>query len=380
MKKIIAGLLVGLIVALGVGTASAVVIEGQIAPGSYVPIAADSSGNLLTATSGTATPNGPPPNLVSTANSTVAVLGANAVFTGTSEDVSKYSEIRVSIFSDVASATDGLTMQQSKDGTNWDTVDSYSIPASTGKTFGVGVSEQFFRIVYTNGGTIQTAMRLSTVYHGVATKPSAVRPQDARPNDNDFEEVMAYGSVFNGTSWDRIRGANGTVFVNGAVAHSQPQTGNPVTVGGTVRTAVDTSLVAVDVGALAITSGGAVITKPWAAPETDWSYVAAAGGISNTLTAVTIKVAAGAGIRNYITSCHISSDALGAATELVIRDGAGGTVLIRIKLGTAGVTGGENIVFPSPLRGTANTLLEVATLTASITGAIYVNCGGYIAV
>lgn len=111
----------------------------------------------------------------------------------------------------------------------------------------------------------------------------------------------------------------------------------------------------------------------------DWSYAAAASGISNTTTAVTVKAAAGAGLRNYITQIQISSDALGAATELCIRDGAGGTVLWRTKIGTAGYPNGFQTSFPTPLRGTANTLLEVVTLTASVTGAVFFNSQGYIA-
>lgn len=118
-----------------------------------------------------------------------------------------------------------------------------------------------------------------------------------------------------------------------------------------------------------------VMQSPYATP---WQYAAAAAGISNTTTAVPIK-AADATLRNYITSLQISSDALGAATEVAIRDGAGGTVLWRTKVGTAGITGGESIVFPSPIRGTAATLLEVVTLTASITGAVYVNAQGFVA-
>ena len=112
-------------------------------------------------------------------------------------------------------------------------------------------------------------------------------------------------------------------------------------------------------------------------PTTGWSYAAAASGIVNTTTAVTFKAAAGAGLKNYITSVQITAEALGAATELAIRDGAGGTVLWRTKIGTGGMTTGLPIVFPVPIAGTANTLLEVVTLTASTTGAVYFNAQGY---
>jgi hypothetical protein len=110
----------------------------------------------------------------------------------------------------------------------------------------------------------------------------------------------------------------------------------------------------------------------------NWSYAAASGGILNTTTAVTIKAAAGAGIRNYLQSLTIMAETLGTATELAIRDGAAGTVLFRTKVPTAGLPT-TRIKFDPPLKGTANTLLEVVTLTASGTGAVYVNASGFTA-
>lgn len=114
-----------------------------------------------------------------------------------------------------------------------------------------------------------------------------------------------------------------------------------------------------------------------AIPADRWTYSAAASGIVNTTTAVTFK-AAHASLRNYVTSIQIMSEALGAATELAIRDGAGGTVLWRTKIGTGGIVSGLSINFPVPLKGTAATLLEVVTLTASVTGAVYFNAQGYV--
>ena len=114
-------------------------------------------------------------------------------------------------------------------------------------------------------------------------------------------------------------------------------------------------------------------------PENEWVYAAASGGIANTNTAVTLVAAQAAGIRNYLTNLQLSSDALGAATEIAIRDGAGGTVLWRGKIGTAGIAGVSTIQFSDPLKSTAATLLEVVTLSASVTGSVYVNAQGYIA-
>lgn len=148
-----------------------------------------------------------PSNVISTVNSSTTPLAANGVFTGTSEDVSAYADIRVTVFSDVASATDGLSMQQSQDGTNWDQTDLYTIAASTGKAFDVPVYAKFFRIVYTNGNTIQAAFRLQAVFHISRTKPSSQRPMDARGNDNDMEENLAYNMSYNvsGNNWNRSK-------------------------------------------------------------------------------------------------------------------------------------------------------------------------------
>jgi hypothetical protein len=112
-------------------------------------------------------------------------------------------------------------------------------------------------------------------------------------------------------------------------------------------------------------------------PTANWNYAAAAAGIVNTTTAVTIAAAV-SGKRNQITAIQMSAEALGAATEVAIRDGAGGTVLWRDKIGAAGRTNGGWMTFATPLSGSAGNLLEVVTLTASVTGAVYFNAQGIV--
>lgn len=200
------------------------------------------------------------PSLVSTLNSSTAALGIGGVFTGTSENVADYAEVRIVVFTDQVSATDGLSVQQSPDGTNWDIIDTLTVPASTGKTYGFGISARFYRIVYTNGGTANTVFRLQSVLHRVRTKPSSVRPQDGRGNDNDFEENLAYTMLYNGTSWDRGRGttANGLavdvtrVPANQSVNISQingvaPSVGSGINGTGVQRVTIATDQAAVPV-------------------------------------------------------------------------------------------------------------------------------------
>jgi hypothetical protein len=108
-----------------------------------------------------------------------------------------------------------------------------------------------------------------------------------------------------------------------------------------------------------------------------WSYSAPASGLVNTTTAVTIKTAGGIGVKNYITDIQIFANALGAATEFCIRDGAGGPVLWRMGFPITALVGPLTLSFNSPIVGSSNTLLEIVTLTASVTGAIYFNAQGF---
>lgn len=149
--------------------------------------------------------------VVSTVNSSAVALGIGGTFTGAAEDVTEYADIRVSVFTDQLSATDGLQIQQSSNGTNWDVSDAYNIPIGVGKVFSVGVSARFLRIVYTNGATAQAAFRLQVKLHKGHSRPSSVRPQDGRTNDNDMDEMLGHLMGYNGTSWDRLRAsiANG---------------------------------------------------------------------------------------------------------------------------------------------------------------------------
>lgn len=126
----------------------------------------------------------------------------------------------------------------------------------------------------------------------------------------------------------------------------------------------------------AVDANGSVVQSGLS--STFWTYAGATGGIVNSAAAVTVKAAAGAGVRNYLKTLTVSHDALGAATELAIRDGAGGTVLWRGKLQTGAVdaSAASVIQFDPPLKGTANTLMEVVTLTA-VTGGVFVNATGF---
>lgn len=168
----------------------------------------DGSGNVIGATANAMDVNiksNASSGTISTNNSTTANLANGAVFTGTADDVTTYSEVRVSVFSSHASATDGLSLQQSSDSTNWDITDTYTISATTGKTIVVPRQARYFRIVYTNGGTLTTSLRIQTILNKTGSATSSQRASDAYTNETDLVQNQAFLMGYNGTTWDRIR-------------------------------------------------------------------------------------------------------------------------------------------------------------------------------
>lgn len=168
--------------------------------------------------------------------------------------------------------------------------------------------------------------------------------------------------------------STGVIAAAGQVAHDAVVSGNPIQTAGEARSSDPTAVASGDVSRIMLTLLGKQLTLPYAIPASTWSYAAASGGIVNT-TGVTAKTAGGAGIRNYITSIQVINGHASVDTDVQIRDGASGTVLWRGFAKSGG--GGISCKCDPPLRGTANTLVEIACGTTG--SAVYVNLQGYVA-
>jgi hypothetical protein len=230
----------------------------------------------------------------------------------------------------------------------------FSVAASTAYQFAANINMRFFRCRVTTaftGGTISSLVRLGV-----------------------FPAVVPFINLISTSPGSNNATVNGNITEDGANGGFKPVPG-----AGKVKTVNSpTTFVEGDIAYLMLASSGALVVQPFAVPETQWSYVAAAGGILNTATAVTVKAAL-VNYRNYVTSIQIQSEPLTTATEFAIRDGAAGPVLWRFKIPTTGLPL-TTVQFQIPLRPAAvNTLLEVVTLTASGAGAVYVNVQGYTA-
>ncbi len=270
-----------------------------------------------------------------------------------STDVSNYSHVSVHIVTQGGSST--VTFQGSNDNTNWVSVNLSSTVATVA---GAAASATAASIIYA-GPIVFRYFRLNVT--GIVSGTTA--------------------GVIEFSSLPKILHSGGAIvgLQNGQAAHASSITGAPIRNASRALTANYTAVTTGQTADEISTLVGAKIVRPYSIPEADWSYAAATSGIANTTTAVTIAASAGAGLRNYITSIQVMAEVLGTATELAIRDGAGGTVLWKQKITTAGLPSGMAITFPSPIKSSAATLLEVVTLTASTTGAVYFNAQGYIA-
>jgi hypothetical protein len=104
-------------------------------------------------------------------NSSTATLSGGAAFTGTATNVLSYAFINVLVYADqnsAATATAGVALEFSSDGTNWDDAQVNSFVAGSsapnaGQVYGSSVRAKYFRVVYTNGASGQGTFRLSTL-------------------------------------------------------------------------------------------------------------------------------------------------------------------------------------------------------------------------
>ena len=111
--------------------------------------------------------------IVSTNNSSTTPLIIGGVFTGAADDISDYAAVDIALHTDEDSATDGLSLEWSQDGTNWDEKISIDIHANEVWSYEFGVRARYFRVVYTNGTIAQGTFRLQVMYHPQRTRLGA---------------------------------------------------------------------------------------------------------------------------------------------------------------------------------------------------------------
>lgn len=153
-------------------------------------------------------------------NSTIVPLDANVVFTGSSINILDAGIVFINVSTDVASATDGLMIQQSIDGSNFDHDDVYTVTAGATKNYAINPYAHFLRVVYTNGAVAQGHFRLQTIIKPYG-KPTSHRIQDSIVDEDDAELTKA---VLTGQSeinqiFENVQTYRGALQVDDSLVH-----------------------------------------------------------------------------------------------------------------------------------------------------------------
>lgn len=131
-------------------------------------------------------------HVVSSLNSSSSNLLANNPFIGTGESVLGYTNIVITLISDVPSAAGGFEIQFSYDGSDWEVSDQYTYEdVGVLKTYTIQRIEQYFRVVYTNGSSDQTHFHLRCIFNTVGGIHSSHRVGDVITDEDDAQLTKA---------------------------------------------------------------------------------------------------------------------------------------------------------------------------------------------
>lgn len=142
--------------------------------------------------------------VVSTQNSTTTALSAGGTFTGTSEDVTQYASISVAFYIQPVTATGNVLVQFSNTA-SFPIVLSNTVTAVTsvnaaGFTLDVITAAKYYRVLYLNDSTPQTAMTIQTIFHPQARIAQTTTRYAQTPTD--YTDVLNTRSII----WGKTNG------------------------------------------------------------------------------------------------------------------------------------------------------------------------------
>jgi hypothetical protein len=97
-------------------------------------------------------------------NSTTTTLGSSNIYTGTIEDVTQYSNIIITINSDVDSVENGVKIYFGSSITSMKLKSQYTYFANENKTINLTITDRFFNIIYTNNTLAQSTFSIQTFF------------------------------------------------------------------------------------------------------------------------------------------------------------------------------------------------------------------------
>lgn len=321
---------------LGTGTAAAALRVVLASDQAAVPISMPDTFASGTITAANATPTG-----VATANSTVEISADGAAF------------IAMNLSGTFSS---NMTVWGTIDNVTWFQITTVFSVSSINQNYQTAFNASNINIPYLIPcvGCLKVRVSASSIASGSVTVNLRAARQYAQIPVSQTSGVnsISIGQILGNAVANP--GFTGGLPVGGPVAHSQASTANPVIAGGKVVTAPDTTLAQGDVAQMAMTTSGAQIVKTNGPPESDFQYAATI--TTNTQTAIK---AAAAGLRNYVTALQYQNTS--ATTSLItIQDG--NTTIWQGSM-AASMAAPAVITFPTPLKPTTNTALNVTLAT-----------------
>lgn len=254
-------------------------------------------------------------------------------------------------------------------------------PTVSNTTYYFPLTTRFIRVRISatiTGGSIQALTRLTTQSANPVTfqvaQATAANLNATVTATNLSTNVAQIGgtATVNG-------GVAGTLGVGGNIAHSGASTANPLQAGGrvvpTTIATVDQTLVAGDVGYKPLTTGNQAIIKPFGTAELDYTFNWSTVGTTTTVQQL-VPASGTAGVRNYVASITLHSDAMGAAGVFWILDGALTVSSIAITTGLVTTSSahdlkvGDAVVFTALAAGTGvstNTVYYVTSVGSTTT-------------
>ena len=147
--------------------------------------------------------------------------------------------------------------------------------------------------------------------------------------------------------------------VAGAVAHDAVDSGNPIKVGGKA-VAFDGTAPGTDVAENDRTDAKFTVDGRQFVETAHPNYFSASVDYAAAQTNATVKAAAGAGLKLYITDIYVSNGA--TAGNITLLDGSGGSVKFETY---PAINGGGVFSLKTPIALTANTLLAITSTTVT---------------
>jgi len=164
-------------------------------------------------TGGTITANPSTRKTLDLNNTTTALLGSSATYTGTWTDTTNFVQAIVSLTTDKNAASGGLRLEVSDDGLSTDHAHVFSPTANTpeGHHYPSTLDGKFFRIIYTNGTTTQTHFHITTTLLTNSAEEGHVHPINYVIDDDHPASVgrsVLVAKKASGT-YDNINSTNG---------------------------------------------------------------------------------------------------------------------------------------------------------------------------